>query len=389
MIKMGAVRLVEPHLSTPPLDPLRFSGPGSELWGEVATWMGSDSITDSDPPSSATELIAHGCATTSETERLDDACALGRLCRAGSSGTMTISKLLALFTDEAERSRRFAFAALSRAGPAAVPGLQAIIATPPKMEGVTALTQAYSNKLLGQTSWDEVALDVHIAVDALYCLGQSTIAVEALTMDTAEWLAMAMSVIDCCGAAIERSSAELTDFIATRPPVEGEGLVFYALERRRMLAEACNTIGLVGAEAVAMDADGAAAVVLHSCELLHPLACMAKDEASVYANFMYATTVQTNAAQGLMRLCSVGGCSDAIVMRAPNSSNPESTGQLDFDNLVAGMVCEARDRLDDICDGRGKAGWVVTAAQLALRAKMERDLSWPWDLEAGRLYEAL
>ena len=173
------------------------------------------------------------------------------------------------------------------------------------------------------------------------------------------------------------------------PTVEGEGLVFYTLERRRVLAEACNTIGLVGAEAVAIDVAGAAAVALRSCEVLQPLACMAKDEASVYSNFMYATTVQTNAAQGLMRLCSVGGCSDAIVMHAPNSSNAESSGQLDFDNLVAGMICEARDRLCDICNGRGKAEWAVTAAQMELHAKMERDLTWPWDMEAGRLYEQL
>jgi hypothetical protein len=391
MIKMGAVRLVEPHLSTPPvpLDPMGFAGPGSELWGEVATWMtGTPSKSNgNNPTSSVSELIDHGCTTTSEVERLDDACALGRLCRTGSSEAIT--RLLALLTDESERSRRFAFVALSRAGPVAVPGLQAIIGHPPKMEGVTALTQAYSNKLLGQTTWEEVALDVHIVVDALYCLGQCTITAEALAMNTTEWLAMAMSVVECCASAIARSSSELDDFIATRPPAEGEGLVFYALERRRVLAEACNTVGLVGAEATAMDLAGAAAVALRSCEVLHPLACLAKDEASVYSNFMYATTVQTNAAQGLMRMCSVGGCSDAIVMHAPNSSNAESNGQLDFDNLVAGMVCEARDRLSGICDGRGKTGWAATAAQMALRAKMERDLTWPWDTDAGRLYEQL
>ena len=35
-----------------------------------------------------------------------------------------------------------------------------------------------SNKLLGETSWEAVALDVHMAVDAMYCLGQCTIAAE-------------------------------------------------------------------------------------------------------------------------------------------------------------------------------------------------------------------
>ena len=124
MIKMGAVRLVEPHLSTPPapLDPMGFTGPGSELWGEVATWMTSTTSKSNgnNPTSSVSELIDHGCTTASEVERLDDACALGRLCRTGSSEAIT--RLLALLTDESERSRRFAFVALSRAGPVAVPG---------------------------------------------------------------------------------------------------------------------------------------------------------------------------------------------------------------------------------------------------------------------------
>jgi hypothetical protein len=53
------------------------------------------------------------------------------------------------------------------------------------------------------------------------------------------------------------------------------------------------------------------------------------------------------------------------------------------------MVCEARDRLSGVCEGRGKAGWAPTAAQTALRAKIEGELSWPWDMEETRLYEQL
>jgi hypothetical protein len=106
-----------------------------------------------------------------------------------------------------------------------------------------------------------VALDIHIAVDALYCVGQCAISPEALAMGSAQWLAVATSVLDgcsssegsaassvCttahplhtrianpfgtsisetimrpnprCGAAIERGVAELTAFVASRPPVE-------------------------------------------------------------------------------------------------------------------------------------------------------------------------
>ena len=50
----------------------------------------------------------------------------------------------------------------------------------------------------------------------------------------------------------------------------------------------------------------AAALGTETIGLLHPLAVMETDPGVEYANFMYATTVQTNAAQALMRLCSVG-----------------------------------------------------------------------------------
>ncbi len=42
-----------------------------------------------------------------------------------------------------------------------------------------------------------------------------------------------------------------------------------------------------------------------------------------------------------MRLCSVGGCADAIVSHAPNARNPDTIGQGDFEAVVAGMACES------------------------------------------------
>ena len=143
MIKMGAVRLVEPHHSASRLETMpEFSGPGSELWSEVRAWLSSSGTSSSDTARSVTDLIEHARSTTSEVERLDDACVLGKLCGTGSSDGL--QNLLALFMDASERVRRFAFTALSRAGPAAVPGLQSIIANPLKMDGVTELTEAYS-----------------------------------------------------------------------------------------------------------------------------------------------------------------------------------------------------------------------------------------------------
>ena len=81
------------------------------------------------------------------------------------------------------------------------------------------------------------------------------------------------------------------------PPVEGEPLVFFPLERRRLMAESANTLGLVGAAAVGLEGAEAAALVVKTCEILHPLIVMLEDPGSPYANFMYGTTVQTNAAQ--------------------------------------------------------------------------------------------
>ena len=124
-----------------------------------------------------------------------------------------------------------------------------------------------------------------------YCLGQCAIATPATELQTAT------SVIEGAAAAIQRASAELAEFVATRPPVEGEPLVFFPLERRRLMAESANTLGLVGAAAVGLEGAEAAALVVKTCEILHPLIVMLEDPGSPYANFMYGTTVQTNAAQ--------------------------------------------------------------------------------------------
>jgi hypothetical protein len=97
---------VEPHLSTPPSTPLdaraaELSGPGSELWREVAAWLtglSGDESSSSSLAGAAPALVERALATASEVERTDAACALGKLCRAGSPETL--AKLLALFMGE-------------------------------------------------------------------------------------------------------------------------------------------------------------------------------------------------------------------------------------------------------------------------------------------------
>ena len=77
-----------------------------------------------------------------------------------------------------------------------------------------------------------------------------------------------------------------------------------------------------------------------------------------------------------------GTCSDAIVAVSPNAKSPDTAGQLDFGEIVAGMVGEARDRLASIGS--------PTETQLALRESVEgKEWPWPWGVGAERLYEPL
>ena len=181
MVKMGAVRLVEPALSTAGagLSPQpQFSGPGSALWQEVWSWLASADDAERSPAVEGdvawmnkvvSELKALCLSTTSEVERMDAACKLARLARAPASGDTALSALLALFTGEEERGRRAGLVGVSRAGAAAVPGLLGIVAAPPQLEGTPGTAGNNSNV---QSPAEGYELPTHIAVDAMYLLRQ-------------------------------------------------------------------------------------------------------------------------------------------------------------------------------------------------------------------------
>ena len=69
-------------------------------------------------------------------------------------------------------------------------------------------------------------------------------------------------------------------------------------------------------------ATAAVAQLCAACvQALHPLLVMTVDPGAASPNFMYATTVQTNAALGLLRLCTDPASSGAaIVSHAPDSA---------------------------------------------------------------------
>lgn len=67
---------------------------------------------------------------------------------------------------------------------------------------------------------------------------------------------------------------------------------------------------------------------------------------------------------------------------SPNAKSPDTAGQLDFGEIVGGMIGEARDRLASV------RAPTLTQRQLQLYVE---DKEWPWAWGEGveRLYEPL
>jgi len=238
MIKMGAVRVAEPL----PSDLLseRFE---NALHNEVAGWLsgtlpsaGSDDVT---------ALAAEALDAASEVSRFDAACGLGQLARSGSAEALGV--LMELFCGEAERGRRSALLGAGRAGLDAVAPLLQVLAHPPEL-----------------VSADGFETQAHVAVDAAYAVGQALLV--AAAAGQGPLLPACANAVDGLAAAIGRAFGELTEFAAKEDPEaeEPEGIVFYPLERRRMMAEAACSIGLIAAAVIEHagneEADAAAAL---------------------------------------------------------------------------------------------------------------------------------
>ena len=126
-------------------------------------------------------------------------------------------------------------------------------------------------------------------------------------------------------------------------------------------------------------------------EALHPLLIMTEDPGAAFRNFMYPTTVQTNAALALVRMCTVPGRSGAAIVSRP----PGGPGgaQLDMDAIVGGMTGEAVRRLHNalaedhardinfLRAADSEVGWV---ARKAISDAID-GLEWPWEMSHGAL----
>ena len=112
---------------------------------------------------------------------------------------------------------------------------------------------------------------------------------------------------------------------------------------------------------------------------------MTEDPGAAFRNFMYPTTVQTNAALALVRMCTVPGRSGAAIVSRP----PGGPGgaQLDMDAIVGGMTGEAVRRLHNALAGdllRAAHSEAGRAARKAISDAID-GLEWPWEMSHGAL----
>ena len=329
MIKMGAVRLAEPPAAeaaggggnvaaAAAAAAAAASSTSSTLHDEVAGWLaGSLQALASPPPAAGAEvgrLAAVALDAASEVERYDAACALGQLARqqSGASEAAALAALRRLFCSEAERGRRAGLLGSSRAGLGAVGPLLEILADPAPIHGGGN----------GEGSDETTQTQAHVRVDAAHAIGQAVttaVAVAAGKGHHGLLLPACARAVDGLAAAIARAAAELAQYAADHPEpgaggdglqrvsldengrplkAEDDGIRLYPLERRRLMAEAACSLGLVGqaataAAAAADGAGGAAAASATACRLcakavvaLHPLVVMAVDPGARFKNFM-------------------------------------------------------------------------------------------------------
>lgn len=117
-----------------------------------------------------------------------------------------------------------------------------------------------------------------------------------------------------------------------------DGHDYYAMERRRLLAEGSCAVGLIGHRAAVNDDSEIAIAAL---EVLLPVLC-SDEPAEALPSFMWAGTVQNNAGCALLRLCSDTRAQNlcAPILPVFRVNNDQK------DRMVAGTVHEALRRAE-------------------------------------------
>ena len=176
----------------------------------------------------------------------------------------------------------------------------------------------------GQT--DDSACGWKLACNAAHLLGQ--------TASTNETATLALATL---GIAMATARAEIEQHaIIIQKQQQPSGHDYFAMERRRLLAEGCCAAGLIGHRAAIRDEKSVAVAAL---ELLLPVLC-APEPAEALPSFMWPSSVLNNAGVALLRLCSdprVAALSNPI---APvfRENNKYST------RMLAGSIKEALRR---------------------------------------------
>ena len=175
-----------------------------------------------------------------------------------------------------------------------------------------------------------------------------------------------------------------------------DGLDYYGMERRRLLAEGSCSSGLIGHRAAVNNDSGIAiagetsipsitapfstiAAVLSAAtalEILLPVLC-SHEPAEALSSFMWPQTVQNNAGCALLRLFS-----DSRVQAVRRPILPVFGRNDDRkERMVAGSVREALRRAEVLCAED------PTEARLALRSRL-MSVDWQWSVEMP-LFEVL
>eukprot|EP01047_Picozoa_sp_COSAG01_P047548 COSAG01_NODE_4553_length_4929_cov_16.517805_3_plen_333_part_00 len=327
------------------------------LWGgggrHAQGWLGGATVDDGggggDIDALVERVLDSGC---SEVGRIDAAVALAQLARGGDSEAAALSALLRLFCGEVERGRRGALEGLKRCGAAAVKPLLSVMAAPPNLPSKPVGGSGGSGRGGGGgggARGSTTELPCHVQVDAAHAVAQALLVAyrsfgAASSIDAsgqssssaAVLLRSSATVVEAYCSTLQRARSELSSYATARQAVQansgggggGDGNVmqFYPLEKRRLLAEVAAAMGIghhhaddcsIGTGSAATAAAEISRLCTQCVHALHPLLVLQQDPGAAFSNFMYPSTVQTNAALGLLRLCTVRehGCFTIIMRR--------------------------------------------------------------------------
>ena len=309
MVKLGAARISEPLPGDSPAPPTL---PGSSLLGAMWDYAQGRERTVGTVGADIPQLVVTLQTDPSDVQRMEAAHALADAAVAAGGRGAAMEALLDAFGMHLanEAASRNAMYGLCAVGDAAVGPACAVLA---------------KAAAAGQT--DDTGKGWKEACNAAHVLGQ------AATSHGSQ--ALALSTI---AASMATARAEIDAHVA---PDATDGHDYYAMERRRMLAEGSCSAGLIGHRGATADDE---AIALAALDCLIPV-LTADEPAEALPSFMWAGTVQNNAGCAILRLFS-----DARVAELSGPVMPVfKVNNTNTERMLAGSIREALRRADVLC----------------------------------------